>query len=109
MAGGFFGLIYNTEKMEPIPDDSFKFLHIWRQEKRPVYKLPVCYVCNGTICMGLDILGVGWGWGESKPCTSSITFTDLLWVGVIREGSSTFVQLEGHLGGGAIVLLESGT
>lgn len=48
--------------------------------------------------------------GESKPCTSSITFTDLLRVGEIGEGSSTFVQSEGHLRGwGAIVVLESGT
>lgn len=49
----------------------------------------------------------GEGW-ESKPCTSSITFTDLLRVGEIGEGSSTFVQSEGHLMGGG-VLLESGT
>lgn len=66
MAGGFFGLIYNTEKMEPIPDDSFEFLYIWRQEKRPVYKLPVCNVWNGTICIGLDILGVGVGVGGEQ-------------------------------------------
>lgn len=98
--------------MEPIPDDSFKFLHIWRQEKRPVYKLPVCCVCvqwNYLHWSGHPRWGVGCRGGESKPCTSSITFTDLLRVGEIGEGSSTFVQSEGHLRGGAIVVLESGT
>ena len=69
----------------------------------------MCCVCNGTICIGVDILGEVWGGGEgrggeSKPCTSSITFTDLLKGGGIGEGSSTFVQSEGHLRGGAIVL-----
>lgn len=64
------------------------------------FRCAVCVQWNYLHWSGHPRWGVGCRGGESKPCTSSITFTDLLRVGEIGEGSSTFVQSEGHLRGG---------